>query len=358
VNPETFGDALSWMGDHTLVDRLDDAFSATTETALVGRAGPAVVEAVQRLDTPGRRRLLRAPEVTRRLLFQPLGPELIDAFIARAAAVESTLAGAGTAPSVATWSALGDVVVEPDGSARWWPQLRPAMETALDFGSPWARRVDLSGRQECTDGWRPVFTDVEVRSVHARLVGAIRALDAVSPTIRPFLARSTCVLVLQIDPAARAVASGTNGHYIGRSFITNPHCAEATSECLVEGVVHEAIHGLLFRESIRRPWVTGDAAVEVPRVRSPWTGRALPVRSFLEAAYVWFGLVHLWALAGRAAAFDADIVRERLLRGVRGFGRGSLADHVQTWSAEIRPDVLETVVALQERVVDALAGAA
>ncbi|WP_462186873.1 MULTISPECIES: hypothetical protein [unclassified Frankia] len=136
--------------------------------------------------------------------------------------------------------------------------------------------------------------------------------------------------------------------------MTNPHHPEASLDCLAEGVVHEAIHGLLYRECLQRPWVGGDAAVEVPCVRSPWTGRLLPVRPFLEAVHVWFGLAHLWALGSRTAGFEPRAVRARLVRSVRGFAQGSVADLVRPWWPDIRREVVERIDGLQAHVVDAL----
>jgi hypothetical protein len=359
MNADALGIALSWLGGTAEMDRLDDAFVAAAQAALRAQARDAGA-AIERLDDSARRRLLRAPEVTRRLLFPTPVPGRGDAagFVARAAAVEAALAGTGPVPATASWTALGDAFVQPDGTAYRWPQLGRVDGPALDFGSPWAHRVDLSGRHEFTRSPRRPFTPDEVRLTHDRVTATFEALADVSPVVVPFVARATCVLVLQPHPdAPDQVASGTNGNYVGRSFLTNPHRAEATLACLAEGIVHEAIHGLLYRDAFTQAWVSGHAAHEVPRVESPWTGRALPVRPYLEAACVWFGLVHLWALAYRAEAFEPEIARRQLLRAVAGFGAGPLVDRVRPWWGDIRADVLETVDGLQDMVVDVLAGA-
>ena len=354
MNVDDLGDALSWL-DTRLIDRLDDDWSRQTAGALE-RAGPRASDLMSELDAEARPRVLRAPEVTRRLLFPASAPGDTAEFLARAASVEMFLAGLSPPPPVSSWSALGDVLVRPDGTVSWWPQL-PQPGVPLDFGSPWAQHVDLTGRREYADTERRQFAGAEMRGIHGRLCAAVASVAEMSTAVDAFVRRATCVLVLQIDPAAPAqVASGTNGHYIGRSFLTNPHSPEATVECLAEAIVHEAIHGLLYRESLRRPWVSGDAAREIPCVESPWTGRLLPVRAFLEASCVWFGLVHMWALACQAGTFDAEISRDRLQRSIRGFGYGSLADRVAPWRGEVRADVVETVDGLQQRILEALVG--
>lgn len=357
MTPEELGDALSWTCGTVLIDRLDAALVERSEAALVARVGGEAVEALAGLDARSRRRVLRAPEVTRRLLFASAGPDDAEKFIAGAIAVEMALADAGPTPATPCWSALGDVLLLPDGTTRWWPQL-DGRAMALDFGSPWAQGIDLSGQCERTDVPRPQFTGEHLQSVYRRVAATSALLDDLSETVQGFVDRATCVLVLQIDPTSvHHVASGTNGNYIGRSFLTNPHLPEASLDCLAEAVVHEAIHGLLYRDSLRRPWVRGEAALEQPRVRSPWTGRALTVRAFLEATCVWFGLAHLWALSHKARLFDTSAARERLIRSITGFGQGALLDRIRPWAADIRPDVVEIVDGLQRRVVDALADA-
>jgi hypothetical protein len=354
---EGVGETLTWLDGTRMSDTLDEEIVRRSEESWLGCAGPAAEQAIARLGREGLRRVLRAPEVTRRLLFPSTAPNDPLAFMRQAVDVELALAGEGPPPRVSAWSALGDVVVHPDGTTTRWPQLDGEPALALDFGSPWATHIDLSGRLESTSAHRTGFGHGEVRAVHHKITRAMESIEALSPTVGMFVRRSTCVLVLQVDAdAPDQVTSGTNGNYIGRSFITNPHHPDASIDCLVEAIVHEAIHGLLYRDSYGNAWVCSDAAAEVPRVTSPWTGRALPVRSFLEATFVWFGLVHLWALASRSEIFDYDAARQRIVRSVSGFTRGPLVDRVRPWTQEIRPDVLQAVDQLQGRVVDALVG--
>lgn len=357
MNPDAVGNALSWIGDAAMIEELDVVFTAECEAALRARVGPATAETVDRLGASGRRRLLRAPEITRRLLFVATAPPDTDRFVTDAAMVELALCGAEPPPPAGGWSALGDVRLLEDGTPRWWPQLADVDPVPLDFGSPWAQRIDLSGRLEFVSAPRPSFAEAEVDSIHVRLAASMDLLQKLSPTLPRFVSAATCVLVLQIDPTSQAVASGTNGRYVGRSFVANPHSQDATLDCLAEAVVHEAIHGLIFRESLRRPWVDGLASLEEPRVPSPWTGRPLPVRPYLEATFVWFGLVHLWALALRHGVFEHEAVHHRLTRSMRGFGSGSLVDRARPWWSDVRADVLATIDCLQRRILEALVGA-
>jgi hypothetical protein len=354
MTPDEVAEALAWTGGTDLIDRLDAALAARAEAALAAQADAHTRASFAALGEASRRRILRAPEVTRRLLFASADRGESAAFISRAIAIEAALADAGPPPPEPRWSALGDVLLLPDGTRSAWPQLT-GCAMALDFGSPWAQSVDLRGVLERTTVPRPQFTADQVATVAGRLAAACGMLGELSTTVRGFVDLATCVLVLQIDAAAPAhIASGTNGNFIGRSFVTNAHLATATPDGLAEAIVHEAIHGLLYRDSLARPWVSGDAALEAPRVRSPWTGRALSVRAFLEATCVWFGLSHLWALAHRQGLFDRGAARERLIRSISGFAQGPLGERVRRWRADIRPDLLDIVDALQQRLVNAL----
>jgi HEXXH motif-containing protein len=354
LNPDTLGDALSWAGGTALAERFDADFAAECETAAGQHASAATSELISVLDAGQRDRVLRAPEITRQTLFtSTLPPEGVDSLLNRSAQIELACAEGGTGAS-SGWSALGDVMVQGDGTTKWWPQMSGSDAVPLDFGSPWAQRIDLSGRLEIDGSPRPSLAADAVSDIHDRLTEAMALMREASPALPRFVAICTRVVVLQIDPLSSAIASGSNGRFVGRSVISNPQSDDGTIDCLAEALVHEAIHALIYSESLRHSWTVGEASIEVARIESPWSGRTLPVRPFLEAACVWFGLVHLWTLALRHQLFARDAAHRRLMRSLRGFCRGSLVDRVRPWWPEIRPDVLATVDGLQARIRDAV----
>ena len=146
MNPDAVGNALSWIGDAAMSEELGAAFMADCDITLKARLGPTASKLVNRLDESGLNRLLRAPEITRHLLFVATAPPSdFDNLVTDAAMIELALSGSEPLPPVARWSALGDVQLLDDGTARWWPQLTGGYSLALDFGSPGAQRIDLSG---------------------------------------------------------------------------------------------------------------------------------------------------------------------------------------------------------------------
>ncbi|WP_344116830.1 aKG-HExxH-type peptide beta-hydroxylase [Kribbella alba] len=342
-------DALTWSDDAALARRLNREFVARVREQLAQQAPVDVLDALAELPVATRRRLELAPEVTRRVLFEDPPPPELGPFLRGAIAFEEGNARRGA------WSALGDAWIGSTRTIDRWPQIPDA--PPLDFGSPWATRIDLTGRHEFANQHRPPPRAADAAEVHERLTRAWDVIGALSPTIADFVRSSTNVIVIQTDAnAPQQVSSGTNGIYVGRTFITNAHVEGATTEALMEAIVHESIHGLLQRDVLDNPFVPGAGDDETPAVASPWTGRPLPVRAFLEASFVWFGLVQLWAQACAAAdseAVEPTEARRRLLRAVRGFVDGSLVDRLACWREDVRSDLVPLLDAMQEGVLRA-----
>ncbi|WP_326600676.1 radical SAM protein [Streptomyces sp. NBC_01803] len=98
------------------------------------------------------------------------------------------------------------------------------------------------------------------------------------------------------------------------------------------------------------PWARGDRLFDPrPSVRSPWTGRLLPIRPFLQATFVWYGLLHFWSLALAAGAFPTARAEERRETARRGFLRTPLAELMTPCRPHLSDDVAETITTLQNR---------
>ena len=78
------------------------------------------------------------------------------------------------------------------------------------------------------------------------------------------------------------------------------------TEVLADGVVHEAIHGLLFLEQLDKEWADDWTTLSAGTAQSPWTGRVLPAGAYLEACFVWYGLVNFSLIAIDSDEFDTD----------------------------------------------------
>jgi hypothetical protein len=360
IEIETVPDSLGWGEERAAldaahayyVDHLGEALGwKLAEIRLVDPArGESLAAAARGLGDVGFLRFLTAPEVSRRLIWGGPAPSEVAEFFAGALAAEAAREGQEIHFRVETWTALGDEAFRADGSRHAWPRFDSMMP--LDFGSPYAARIDLSGASDTAAEKRPPFEAAELELVHERLGRTFAAIAAAAPSAAWFAATFNKVLVLQKDPSAPdQLSSGSNGQYIGRSFLTNPERDHAREEDIADAVVHEAIHGLLYIHQTHAPWLRdrslGDQAT---RVTSPWTGRGLPLHSFLEACFVWYGLLHFWCLALRAESFDPGRTRLFLKRALRGFLQDPLVGFVEAYRPGIEPAVIDALDLMQSRV--------
>jgi HEXXH motif-containing protein len=229
----------------------------------------------------------------------------------------------------------------------------------IDVASPHALAIDLEGvTDEATEPRRPLDKPVLERVLGA-LADTRDRIESTNPDILEFVNAFTKVLVLQRDDAAPTLFStGSSAQYVGRSVFGNPHLESVDAALLAEGLVHEAIHSLLYMGERIEPWVTTPELYGPEhRTRSGWTGNPLPLRSYLQAAFVWYGLSQFWCQALSAGTFPADRIRGRIEQSVRGFLRGSVLDQIQPYRYGIAPEVCSAIESMESDIVDAVGAA-
>ncbi|WP_158298686.1 aKG-HExxH-type peptide beta-hydroxylase [Sphingomonas psychrotolerans] len=307
-------------------------------------------------------RLVTAPRITYRLLWpsRHSAADIADA-LGAALAVEKARANAGAAtdkafspPPQTLWSAVGDGWLGPDGGFVAGPAL-PGLPP-LDFFSPHALAIDIDGEIDEVDVPRSPYPSAETRQILSLLSDVRERLVTTNPRIAGFVEAFTKSLVLQQDPQAPDLFStGSSAQYVGRSVMGNPHLSKVDSALLAEGLVHEAIHSLLYMSERLEPWVNNEEVYGPElRTRSEWTGNPLPLRSYLQACFVWYGLAMFWAQAFARGTFEAERARARLEQALRGFLKGHVLDQVRPFAEHINSEVLDTIDTLQGRVRDAL----
>jgi HEXXH motif-containing protein len=160
----------------------------------------------------------------------------------------------------------------------------------------------------------------------------------------------TRVIVMQFDESGQ-FWSGSNGQYIGRVMLVNAHRQQTTVEELADALVHEGIHGFLSMQERVEPWVH-DASLytDAPAVVSPWSGNPLPLRPFLQACFVWYGLTMFWGEHIDGTVFDTAITRRMLMRALRGFCGQSFADILWPWRDKVRPELIQLLTDMQRSV--------
>jgi hypothetical protein len=296
-------------------------------------------------------RVLMAPETSYRLLWPSAYSQLeksrflFDAFLA-----EDLKEGSLTNTDKEIWTVLGDMAFYPDGKIFRTPQVEGL--AALDFCSPHTKTVELGPKNKIGE-YREPFTADEMEGVLSLLENTRKCLEQIDSDLLEFCKQFNIVLIFQKDPVDPShFSSGSTGQYVGRSFFTNPHLPMANIVSCSEGIVHEAIHGLLYMQERLKPWVYRPELLDSnPLIKSPWTGTILPVRQYMQACFVWYGLLNFWCLALKAQTFPPDQIRTRILTALGGFTRGSLVNRLDPYKDGISEDLLEAIQAMQAAIL-------
>jgi len=368
----TAADVLRWsvpapgtqeiLRDYVLL--LGDRLGATM-AALPDPGAEQLKAAMMALPDEAWMRLVTSPRCSYQLLW-PSRHEApaVAAFLEAASKVElartaepGSCDSSGQFPaSEVPWSVLGDGWLGPDGQF----VRGPAIENfaPIDFASPHALAIDLEGAVDVTTAPRPPLAHPEIEAVLSQLIDARERLAATGAGLLSFVVTFTKVLVLQRDAEAPTMFStGSSAQYVGRSVFGNPHLAVVDNVLLADGLVHEAIHSLLYMSERLEPWVTAPELYgPEPRTRSGWSGHPLPLRSYLQACFVWYGLAQFWGLALGAGTFPADRARKRLEQSVRGFLDDQYLAQIEPYRDGIVPKVLEVIDRLRADVAEAAGG--
>jgi hypothetical protein len=147
----------------------------------------------------------------------------------------------------------------------------------------------------------------------AKLTRAFELLEALSPCAYHLVALMKRRLSLR-SSTLEGCFFGSNRATVGTLYFTN--LEQASPITIVTSLVHEAIHDSLFILERSHPLLVQVPPLERPHpasllqvareasapnggamdawaVRSPWTGRELPLETYVHAVFVWFGLLNL-----------------------------------------------------------------
>ncbi len=163
-----------------------------------------------------------------------------------------------------------------------------------------------------------VLDDQALALAHQRLrksLGVISALE--NPALSSFVTEETHLLhMLAEDDDADVFSSGSFRYFAGWSLLFNPHVDEATNGRIVDAVIHEAIHGLVYKQEVITGFLIADPTLREDFIRSPWSGGRLHHDNLVQACFVWFGLFHAFrVIADRALLPEADQLCARAAKG-------------------------------------------
>jgi hypothetical protein len=355
---------LMWSDDGGILQRIYDEYIRLLSDSLGETLGGIVkndpafgeslVAEVREASDSAFLRVLIAPETSYRLLWRKAHSlRETGVFLAQSFRAEAAREGRPIVFKEETWTSLGDMGFLPDGKICRFPSIDGLMP--LDFGSPHALRLNLEGIEEMAAQPRSGFEREEIELVLSRLRQAQKGIASTALSVLNFVIQFTKVLVLMKDTAApQKFASGSNGQCVGRSFLVNPHALNIDEVDLADAIVHETIHSLLYMQERKKRWVYDPELYDpISRAVSPWTGNSLALRPFLQACFVWYGLLQFWCLALPRSTFNPTRVRERMIMALKGFLGRPLLEQVAPYKTDISPDLLEAIEEMQAIVISA-----
>ena len=326
-------DVLKWSVDPSAALNLaEDRYSSHLASLLGHRLGEleasdplragTIVQLLEDLGAEALRRVIVAPETSFRLLWQGHGH---DEALWRA--LEGTRLDARNgfrhAPLV------GGLAIDAAGTAA--VRIHPHLAIGLPL-LPYEQK------------------DRREAALH-KVAEAMCTIDAAEPRIAAFVRRFTLAVSIVTDDEGRRFSSGSMNQYVGRSILWNAHLPSVDIASLAEALVHEAIHAYLYMHEACDPWfVDHEMIPDHPVVTSPWTGAELRLEPFLQACFVWFGLLHFWRSADRAGIFPGGRAAKGIALAHSGFCKGPLLSYIPALGRHLREPVAELVRHMQENI--------
>jgi len=282
-------------------------------------------------------RVVRAPELFQALVARAdAGPGRVEQLLEDSIFVES---GRGT-PAGRRWSALGDAWRDPGGERTVSIGHGHGLPFAIDHDSP---QIDVALKVGDYRNHRFAasrhYELAEATPIVAALERAFELIRACAPVAAQLVAQATVLVQLRRDDGNPGFfTSASCNTHVGRTILINPHLRMHDLESLANALVHEAIHAILYMHEQDAPLLPRiDPKAPGYLVRSAWTGNELHLHTYLHAAFVWFGLFHLWTLVARDRPRLAW--RPHLERARAGF---------------LRPEVLENPAGFRDELARGL----
>jgi hypothetical protein len=269
-------------------------------------------------------RIFAAPETAHKLLCEPRThfSHFLNSLIA-----EHRLLGNAVDPSEPVWTALFDFHLGPPENGA--SPSRNVVAPRLKGGIP----IDLCSPQAEYTYFPPHGSSLPLSAEEAerardRLEQALDAIAGISAPASDLIRRYVKVVILRKDADGNRLMSCSYDHFTGKMGMLNTHSTTVTLPEIMNGLVHEAIHSFLYMLEEGRPFFPSEEVSYSMKLQSPWSGRDLPLHSFLHACYVWYGLWHFWKKAVEAGFEPLAESRVMLNDARSGFFKPEMRDRV------------------------------
>jgi hypothetical protein len=302
------------------------------------------------LPMSSQQRLLLAPRFYHLLRYSQPGADEIDSF-RQVLDLEKYLCNQEGARPRGSWTALYDFYLAPEEPVA---EQAPACKPSLSFRGTTFRAPMLGGI--VIDAFRP-FTEAdfptplgeatnhtpeELEFITWRLEQSLDQISRISRTARS--AVDALVQVISLIRAPRSVKgtqSFSNKPVIGRMGLANANSNRWSISKIADAIIHESIHALIYKLELTNSLYLDDAVeFEGLTIVSPWSGRELPLHSFVHACFVWFGLWSFWGLAS-PEEYKAAELRNRAARGfLTGHPLSCIPDAARD---RLRPEVRQAI---------------
>jgi len=127
------------------------------------------------------------------------------------------------------------------------------------------------------------------------------------------------------------------------------NCEKFSSIAIAGRLIHESVHSVLYALELLTPLYIDEDLARDGEAVSPWSGKVLPIKTFMHACCVWFALWTFWSLCPES---DPE-VRASKKQSAQGFLGGSpLSALGDKERASLHPDL---VIAIENMTACVLA---
>ena len=197
------------------------------------------------------------------------------------------------------------------------------------------------------------YAESDCAFLEQRLSRCLDLIERIGASARKMISQVLRAIVFRQDQAdPRGFSSSSWPGKIGTIGIINAHRGDLDDAWLIDALIHECIHSLLYMVEIFEPFYMSADAPTMYRSISPWSGKLLYLHSYVHACFVWFGLWCFWSLAlesGFSSGREIEFFRDRAQHGFEadilerlGSGREGITEQVQQAISTMREIVLGT----------------
>jgi hypothetical protein len=305
-----------------------------------GEQGSQLLGRLSTLSDDSVARILGAPETCSVVCTHGDDFQRLIAYVDTVITAEELRENTDTPAPKEVWSALGDYRFD---KGRRGPAYRAKRVGGfvLDLDSPYRRPPLIESSFRPKFGPLVPFSLEERALVERRIVAAVEGLQDVSLAAINLSTSMVRTVMPRIDPVNQTYKGSSNRGMVGRINLFNPHLEHINHAVIATSLVHESIHILLYLFEQQASLVDDERGACEILITSPWSGTQVHLLAIVHAAFVWYGILHLWYLPDVEKYFphrEIEYYRNFCARGLRD---GRLTAALGSHKSKVRSDVLE-----------------